>query len=86
MRMLSIGGAVAALSLAVGARAGAGPTVALSGDYVESRTCNVYVGACHANGERVTAGREAMLAWHVTRGTSDGATLDGLNVVVVIAG
>lgn len=56
----------------------------MRGDYVEARTCSVYTGACHANGELVTTGREAMLVWHVSRGTSDGEKLDGLSAVAVI--
>src|SRR5438874_6769167 len=58
----------------------------LAGDYLEARTCSVYTGACHANGEAVTIGREATLAWHISKGVVDGLKLDGLNVVAVIAG
>jgi hypothetical protein len=83
MRLFYGAAAVAAL---IGVSAGAGASPTLSGDYVESRTCNVYIGACHANGERVTTGREAMLAWHIKSGEADGQKLDGLNVVAVIAG
>lgn len=38
------------------------------GTYLESRTCSVYVGACHFNGEYDTAGREAALAWKFDTG------------------
>src|SRR5258708_37359095 len=58
----------------------------LSGDYLEARTCSVYTGACHANGEAVTIGREATLVWHINKGVVDGLKVDGLNVVAVIAG
>ena len=58
----------------------------VSGDYVETRTCSVYTGACHANGEAVTVGREAMLVWHVNKGTVDGVPVDGLTAVAVVAG
>ncbi len=78
-------GLAAALLLAATGVAKASPTT-LTGDYVEARTCNVYTGACHANGESVTAGREALLAWHFTRGDVDGAKLDGLNAVAVVVG
>src|SRR5947209_308824 len=77
-------GLAAALLMAVGGAAKAAP--ALAGDYVETRTCNVYTGACHANGEAVTAGREAILAWHITRGGADGVSLAGLNAVAVVEG
>lgn len=75
---------VGLLALVPGAALAAGPS--MQGDYVEARTCSVYTGACHANGEYVTTGREAMLAWHINKGASDGQTLDGLNVVVVLKG
>lgn len=79
------GGAILLLaSAALGAHAeGTRPT--LSGEYVEARTCNVYTGACHANGELVTTGREAILAWHINTGTAGGVRLDGLNVVAIVA-
>lgn len=82
MRFL-IGGVVAAL-MAVGAGAQADST--LFGDYVEARTANVYIGACHANGESVTTGREAMLIWHIQKGSVNGVKLDGLKAVAVVAG
>jgi hypothetical protein len=87
MRNLARG--AAALFLAAGTGAVAAPTTAqavhtLSGEYVEARTCNVYTGACHANGEMVTAGREALLAWQIKQGTVEGVKLDGLNAVAVV--
>ena len=57
-----------------------------SGDYIEARTCSVYTGACHANGEAVTTGREAMLVWHVNQGSVEGVKVDGLTAVAVISG
>jgi hypothetical protein len=40
--------------------------VSLRGDYVEVRTASVFAGACHYNGEVVTTGRDAIMAWNVT--------------------
>src|SRR2546425_7273844 len=56
----------------------------VSGDYVEARTCNVYTGACHANGEAVTTGREAILAWNIKAGKTDYVNLAGLSAVAVV--
>jgi hypothetical protein len=56
----------------------------LSGEYIESRSCSVYIGACHANGELVTEGKQALMVWHVEKGDSDGVDLSGLNVVAVV--
>src|SRR2546425_13374486 len=60
--------------------------ITMSGDYLEARTCSVYTGACHANGEAVTTGREAMLVWHVNKGSVDGVKVDGITAVAVMAG
>jgi hypothetical protein len=70
-----------------------GPLVALSaaksptvqGVYAEARTAEVFAGACVVNGEADTTGREALLAWKVTRGQVQGVSLDGLAVVAAVA-
>ena len=54
---------------------------AVSGDYVEARTAQVYAGGCIMGSEGEAAGREAILAWRVSRGSVDGVALDGLSVV-----
>ena len=56
----------------------------LEGDYVEARTASVFAGPCHYSGEYMNDGREAVVAWHVTRGTSDGVSLAGLSAVAVV--
>jgi len=56
----------------------------LSGQYVETRTCDVYTGPCFANAEMNLSGRQALLAWKVDRGTFDNVRLDGLGVVAVV--
>jgi hypothetical protein len=53
------------------------------GDYVESRSADVYTGPCFANGEVGLTGNEATLAWHIRKGQWGGVTLDGLSVVAV---
>jgi hypothetical protein len=64
---------------------GAG-AASISGTYVEARTAEVFAGGCIMNGEAVTTGREALLAWKVTRGSFDGVSLNGLAVVAAVAG
>ncbi|MBV8206587.1 MAG: DUF1326 domain-containing protein [Acidobacteria bacterium] len=56
----------------------------ITGDYVETRSADVYTGVCFANGEVNLVGDEAILAWHVTRGTWLGESLEGLNVVAAV--
>ena len=55
------------------------------GDYVEARTASVFAGACHYNGERVTEGRSAILAWSVRGGSYHGVDLSGVRVLAAVA-
>src|SRR6185369_15226984 len=59
--------------------------VSLRGDYVEVRTASVFAGACHFNGEVVTTGREAMMAWNVTSGKWQGVDLTGVRVLAIVS-
>jgi hypothetical protein len=61
-------------------------TTTVKGTYVEARTSEVFAGACVINSEVDTAGREALLAWKVDKGSFNGVNLDGLSVVAAIAG
>jgi len=60
-------------------------SVSLRGDYVEVRTASVFAGACHYNGEVVTTGRDAMMAWKVTSGKWQGIDLSGVRVLAVVS-
>src|ERR1700751_3701764 len=56
----------------------------IRGDYIETRSADVYTGQCFANGEVNLVGDEAMLAWHVQSGSWDGVSLDGLTVAAAV--
>jgi hypothetical protein len=56
----------------------------ISGDYIETRSADVWTGPCVANGEMNLVGDQAILAWRVTRGEWKGVSLDGLSVVAVV--
>ena len=56
----------------------------LRGDYVEVRTASVFAGACHYNGEVVTTGRDAMMAWNVTSGKWQGVDLSGVRAMAIV--
>jgi hypothetical protein len=56
----------------------------ISGDYLETRSADVYTGPCFANGEVNLAGDEAILAWHINQGSWQGQNLAGLNVVAAV--
>ena len=56
----------------------------IRGDYIETRSADVYTGQCFANGEVNLVGDEAILAWHVQSGTWDGVPLDGLTVAAAV--
>lgn len=58
--------------------------VSLRGDYVEVRTASVFAGACHYNGEVVTTGRDAMMAWNVTSGKWQGVDLTGVRALAIV--
>jgi hypothetical protein len=63
----------------------AGPEGRVVGDYVEARTAEVFVGGCQLGNEGEAAGRQAVMAWHVSEGQLGGVRLDGLSVVAAIA-
>jgi hypothetical protein len=60
------------------------PAPAISGDYLEVRSCDIYTGACIANSEMGLTGKEGMLVWRVKHGAWKGAALDGLSVLAVV--
>lgn len=55
----------------------------ITGQYVESRDGDIYP-VCIANGQVDLAGRDAVLAWHVDRGTWGHVNLGGLSIVAVV--
>ncbi len=52
----------------------------IRGDYMESRSTDVYVAQCFANGETGLNGKQALLAWKIDSGSWNGVNLDGLAV------
>src|SRR5947199_2683398 len=71
-------------ALIAGSATCASAAPAVTGDYIEARSCNVYAGPCHFGSEYTTAGREAVMAWHVRHGAYAGQPLDGLAAVAVV--
>jgi hypothetical protein len=57
---------------------------AISGDYMEARTADVYTGPCFANSEMDLVGKQAVVAWRVRQGAWQGVPLDGLAVVAAV--
>ena len=84
-RILTLGGAVVALTAACIASAAGAPEAGITGDYVEARTASVFAGACHYNGELTTTGRDAELVWHVRTGSAHGVDVSGLTVVAAVS-
>jgi len=74
----------AAISLSVLILASTGRAQQISGDYIETRSAEIWTGHCVANGELNLAGDQAILAWRVNKGSWDGVALDGLAVVGVV--
>lgn len=75
---------LAALAISVPMFAATSQAQHISGDYIETRSADVWTGPCVANGEVNLAGDQAILAWRVTKGDWNGVTLDGLSVVGVV--
>jgi hypothetical protein len=75
---------LAILAVSAGTVAADGDRKELRGDYVEARTCAVWIGSCFANGEVNLMGKNAVIGWSVKEGSFDGAALDGLKIVAVL--
>ena len=73
--------AAVALILLAGPLSAAG----ITGKYIEARTCDVWTGPCFANAEMNLSGKHAVLGCQVEKGSLNGAKLDGLGVVAVVA-
>lgn len=58
--------------------------IEIRGQYLESRTCDVYTGPCFANGEMGLGGKEALMAWKVEEGGWNDVKLEGLSVALVV--
>jgi hypothetical protein len=72
---------LAALTLFVAVAMGRPPAKStIQGEYLETRSADVYTGQCFANGEMNLSGDEAILAWRVREGKWEGVKLDGLAV------
>ena len=63
----------------------AGEPARVIGEYVEARTAEVFAGGCIMNSEAETAGRQAVMAWRITKGSLNGVSLDGLIVAAAVA-
>lgn len=77
-----VGAALA--TLAVCGWGGSLTAAEIRGEYMESRTCDIYTGPCFANSEVGLTGREAILAFHIEEGRHDGVDLSGMKVVVAV--
>src|SRR5262245_47297998 len=81
LKVLSIA-ALAAASISFAAEVL--PARSVSGNYIESRTADVYTGPCFANGEVEQVGQEAVFGWKIKNGSWQGVDVTGLAVVGVV--
>jgi hypothetical protein len=56
----------------------------IAGQYLETRTCQVYTGPCFANAEMGLAGKDAIMAWSIREGVHNGVDLTGLTDVIAL--
>jgi hypothetical protein len=75
---------ISALALVVLTLTSTGNAQSISGDYIETRSADVWTGPCVANGEVNLGGDQAILAWHINKGTWKGVSLEGLNILGVV--
>jgi len=75
---------IAILAISAGTVLADGDRKGIRGEYVEARTCAVWIGSCFANGEVNLMGKNAVVGWSVTEGAWEGTSLDGLKVVAVL--
>lgn len=57
---------------------------AVTGTYLEARTCQVYTGPCFANAEVGLTGNDAIMAWNIEKGEHSGVDVSGLKVILVL--
>ena len=70
-------------AILLGVLASAAQAQQITGEYVETRNLDVFVGQCFANAEQGIVGDQAILAWRIAKGEWNGVKLDGLHVVGV---
>jgi len=85
MKRFSIVAAVLITCAAALAFTSRAASTSIKGDYVEVRTASVFTGACHFNGEVVTTGREAIMAWNFASGQWHGTDIAGLKAIAVVS-
>src|SRR5256885_11145966 len=74
----------AAAMLSVLAISATGRAQHIAGDYIETRSADVWTGPCVANSEAGLVGDQAILAWRVKTGDWNGVSLAGLSIVGVV--
>jgi hypothetical protein len=84
MKKLMIGSIALGLVVAAASSVEAASAGKIRGDYLETRSADVYTGSCVANSEVNLTGTEAILAWHIKEGSWNGVALNGLSVVGVV--
>ena len=84
MKRFWILAAVLIVSLAALAFTSQAEQTSVQGDYVEVRTASVFAGACHFNGEVVTTGRDALMAWNVKSGSWNATDLSGVRAIAIV--
>ncbi|HVE38396.1 MAG TPA: DUF1326 domain-containing protein [Planctomycetota bacterium] len=85
MRHGTILSGLAILALSAGTVRADGDATKIRGEYLEARTCSVWVGSCFSNSEANLIGKNAILTWAVKEGSWNGETLDGLKVVALLS-
>ncbi|MBV8779857.1 MAG: DUF1326 domain-containing protein [Phycisphaerae bacterium] len=74
------------LSVILAALLHVSPTVPpVSGEYIEARTASVFAGPCHYNGEVLTTGRDAVMAWSIEHGSWNHVDLSNVRIAAAVS-
>jgi hypothetical protein len=85
MKIQGVAGRVLSVAMGLaGVTFAAAPAIEVSGNYVEARTADVFVGACFANSEVQLVGNLAVMGWKIDKGSWRGVSLDGLGVAAAV--
>lgn len=75
---------ILALTVVAGLVGAAEDKVSIVGEYVETRSCDVWTGPCFSNAEYGVVGDLAIVGWVVEKGSWNGVSLDGRKIVAVL--
>jgi hypothetical protein len=81
---MKLSAGVLALTVVAGLVGAAEDKVSIAGEYLETRSCDVWTGPCFSNAEYGVVGDLAIVGWMVEKGAWNGVSLDGRKIVAIL--